>query len=1117
VDGWNDIRRVARSCHADALSSTSGDRSALNLARALVRKKDLELSYYAAGSRFKVGVLGCFERIAETVHVQSGLEPAEEAETIAHELGHFYLHRDPLHEVTRHSPALGGDRVDGGGAKVEGYSPRERKEVQADVFAGEFLCPADWLRDEFAIRKRKPHEIANALGVRLNVVVNQLVRALLLPPLADLKATKTDGAVIALDESQAKAATWGAGPLLIDAGPGTGKTRTLVHRVKHLLDRGITPGRILALTFSNKAAEEMRERLSPLGPDAAIEMWVGTFHAFGLELIRKWPSAVGRTSAVQPIDDAGSLKLLEDRLARLKLHHFQNLFEPAYELVHVLRAISRCKDELVGPAQYRTEAEKALAAAVATGDEEAITQAEKAVEVAGVYEVYEQALIESDGIDFGDQIWRAAELIEKNADVKAYIDRFDHILVDEYQDVNNASARLLKAIAQAKRGIWVVADERQSIYRFRGAEPSNVARFVGDYNGQKLSLSTNYRSFGAVVQVFEKFSAAMGGGKMAGRWTAKRGKGGEVSLTVSPTVGEEAQSIKSAIERMRENGVAYRDQAILSRTHLTLARLTRTLEQLGVPMLYLGDLFERHEIRDLLSLLGIGAEFGDVGLVRVAGLPEYNVLRTDSRALLKWARVNNMPLNAALVRTDEVDGISPSGKAGLRLLGHHLDGLADASPWTVLTTWLFERSNYLVPLLHSNAPEAQQKLIAIYHLLKVCGEQAAMGHSSRKAFLSRIRRIEALNQDTSYRLVGSEAADMDAVRVMTIHGSKGLEFRGVHFPGLATRYMPTIRQGTRCPPPPSLSYLAMDATGHDAEEGCLFFVALSRAKDFLSLSRAERYTTQNASPSKFLGSISGTVSSVRFSGEGIGATTATALSPPIARTRYQERELALYNQCPSRYRYEVIEELRGAHDETPYLMFHRCVYTAVGLLEQERQAGRPATADIGLDRLATAWEDHGPKGHGFEAYYRAEAERMVRTMASAIAKETGTYERSEWVVPVGGYEVAVTPDRVRVAATGTVHVQRIRTGRKTKSEPDNAIYSLLRRGAAAKYPGKTVSVETFYLSTGEAVVVGPRNDDKLVGEYTSAISGIERGDFHPEPDARRCPNCQCYFMCETNA
>ncbi|TSA02997.1 MAG: ImmA/IrrE family metallo-endopeptidase, partial [Planctomycetaceae bacterium] len=788
MDTWIDIRRKAREFHEKALSRAEGDRRASSLIAAALAIDDLVVEHYEPGSIVDKSVLGFLERASRLINIASHLDAKEEAVVTAHEIGHFKLHHDPRNEVTVTAHILGGDPIESGAGRVEGYSSRERKEIQADVFAGEFLCPSDWLRKEYVERGRHPAEIAAELGLPPNLVMNQIIRALLLPPIRPAQA-ETASQPIVLDDSQKTAATWSNGPLLVDAGPGTGKTRTLIHRIRHLLENGVEAGSILALTFSKKAAEEMRERLSVMDAQAAIEMWVGTFHAFGMEILTKWPDRVGRTGKVRILDQTGSLAILEDNLTKLPLHHFQNLYEPVFELVHVLRVISRCKDELITPSMYRDAAVASERSATTAEDRE---KAEKALEVAAVYDVYEQLLKENNAVDFGDLVMLSARMIEEHADIREHFHaRFTHIVVDEYQDVNRASACLLRILCGPDTGVWVVADQRQSIYRFRGAEPSNVARFEQEFSGTRQSLGHNYRSFASVVRAFERFSAAMTGNAMAGSWHSHRGNGGETCITVAPTLAAEAEAIRDKIEELRTKGVPYSSQIILARSHLTLARITGVLEQLGVPLLYLGDLFERPEIRDLLSLIGLDAEYGGIGLVRVVVMPEYGASREDALALIRWAKDNRVSIFDALKQVSSIEGLTAPGRNGLAKLGTQLDGLGFAtSPWVLLTTWLFERSDYLRPLLLASDIRSQQKLVAIYHLLKVCGEQVAMGDPSRRRFLERIRRIEALNEDTMYRAVASEATDMDAVRVMTIHGSKGLEFPAVHLPAMATRYMP---------------------------------------------------------------------------------------------------------------------------------------------------------------------------------------------------------------------------------------------------------------------------------------------------------------------------------------
>ncbi len=1122
MDAWHEIRIIARRCHAKALTDSGGKRDAAALNQAAMLSEDLHLHRFEPGTKVGDGVLGFLDRPALMVNIASSQpkedETKEEAEekakkeavVIAHELGHFFLHKDPRNEVNILDPGLGGDTVDSGAGVVQGYSPRERKEVQADVFAGEFLCPSDWLREEL-LAGRRPTGIAKKLGVPTNLVMNQAIRSLLLPELTEPEVDDDDTPMLfKLDASQQEAVGWDDGPLLVDAGPGTGKTRTLVSRIQRLLDKDVPPASILALTFSNKAAEEMRERVSAASEETSIEMWIGTFHAFGLELLQKWPSDIDRTMDVRILDQANSLALLEDNLSRLSLSHYQNLYEPAFDLADILKAISRCKDEMILPDEYETEA-KAFLASATPEEQEA---AEKAVEVARVYRVYEELLFENDAVDYGDLVMKSAQLLESSPVIRnEYHDLFEHILVDEYQDVNLASARLLRALNSPQSDVWVVADQRQSIYRFRGAEPANVARFEAEFEGSRRTLQYNYRSGQPVVHTFDAFAASMQN-VTAGGWIAHRGSVGGVTMTVAANVASEAAAIRDQIEKFRSNGIAYEDQIILGRTHLTLGRVCAELERLGVPLLYMGDLFERSEIRDLLSLVALDAEFGGISLVRVAALPEYSVARSDALKVIRWAAEKEISVFETLNRVTEIEELTERGQTGLSLLGDHLDGMGPrTSPWTLLTTWLFERSNYLQPLLLSNDAKSQQCLIAIYQFLKVCGEHMIVDNPSRKRLVSRIRRIKALSQDKVYRAVSSEASTMDAVRVMTVHGSKGLEFGVVHLPAIATRYMPMSRPWNRCPPPPSLAHLGIQADDHGAEEECLFFVALSRAKDHLSLSRAERYTTKRASPSKFLVPIKGCLLSQQTAKTAAIHTDQEELAPPVPLERYDVRALETYLKCPAQYSYEKIDNLTGSTSDSAYVGFHRCVSRTIGWLEDERQTGRQHDVASAMDHLDTDWKAVGPSRHANESFYRAIAESMITKMASVIENEDVRYERASWDVNIEGKLITVTPDRVFIDSQDIVHVQKVRNSRKTKSEPGKPIYALLRHGAAQRYPEQSVVVETMYPATGEAVPTDPKKDSTHLSNYANAIAGIESGSFPAKPDSRSCSARPCYFIC----
>ena len=259
---------------------------------------------------FNPGIFGSLNRSARLVNVAKHQDPADEQVVIAHEIGHYRLHRDPHNEVTVRPHGLGGDPIDSGAGRVEGYSPRERKEVQADIFAGEFLCPADWLREEYVNRGTPPARDREGTWAAASSG-HEPDDPCVAVAAACARPSRIRRASHVLDASQEAAATWGEGPLLVDAGPGTGKTRTLVRRIKHLLEKG-SPSRLDSRPDLFEQGGRGNAR-TPVGmnADAAIEMWVGTFHAFGLELVTKWPSSVGRTSKVRILDQTGSLALLE--------------------------------------------------------------------------------------------------------------------------------------------------------------------------------------------------------------------------------------------------------------------------------------------------------------------------------------------------------------------------------------------------------------------------------------------------------------------------------------------------------------------------------------------------------------------------------------------------------------------------------------------------------------------------------------------------------------------------------------------------------------------------------------------------------------------------------------
>ena len=434
MEGFDIVRVLAKHMHEEACAHAGGENSATELLSGATAITGIERRAVPDDDPLLCGAEAILDPSVSAIFFKKGVSSDLAAFYQAHEFGHHFLDSTAgACSASDINVTMSEERIPLGVQRVEGYGQRERRECQANVFACEFLLPRDEARRLFLEELISATEIAQRIGVPIGLVYQQLSRALLVPEI--VASTGPSHNVPALDASQKAAAEVVTGPHLIEAGPGTGKTRTLIARIDYLLDRGTDPSSILALTFSNKAAEEIRERVAVSTPNAAPAIWAGTFHAFGLEVLRKFGHHLGLNPNVRLVDPGDSLLLLEERLPSLPLKHYLQLYEPAFALRDILGAISRAKDELIGPDKYRQFGEKMLAA---TGvDEDALERAEKVIEVADVFAAYEDILQEEGVVDFADLIVRPVKLLQDHPEVReALREQYKWILVDEYQDVN---------------------------------------------------------------------------------------------------------------------------------------------------------------------------------------------------------------------------------------------------------------------------------------------------------------------------------------------------------------------------------------------------------------------------------------------------------------------------------------------------------------------------------------------------------------------------------------------------------------------------------------------------------------------------------------------------------
>jgi superfamily I DNA/RNA helicase/Zn-dependent peptidase ImmA (M78 family) len=1069
------------------------------------------------------GAQAVYSREHKEIYFCETTEPRLAAFHLAHEYAHHWLDEtvascrdDDLDVATPAEPemSLVGEQ--------DAYSPKERAEAQANLFAREFLLPRDKLRRLCQRELFDADRIASDVGVPIDLVMQQLADALLLPeersgiePISE-EPPPDHTQVLAIDASR--------GPHQVRAGPGTGKTRTLVGKVKRLIDLGEEPRVILVLTFSNFASQDLAARIRRSVRQRATGVWVGTFHAFGLELLRKYGDALGLPSDVRLVDRAGSLMLLEELLPDLGLNHYLDLAYPMWKLRSVLGLISRAKDELVTPEGYEQLAQRMLSDA---RDEEAQEEADRALEVGHAYAIYDRALRDRGLVDFGDLIARPTELLRTRHDIRDEVrSGRRHVLVDEYQDMNRASGMLLREIVAPGHGPWVVGDIRQSIYRFRGASPLNMARFADDFPGATVTdLGINYRSGGRIIRTFEEFGRGMPTVALAPLVALEAHHGettGHIGFNVASSFEAECDGVRRNIQTDVAHGGRFGNHAILARSHTTLARLARHLERAGVPCLYFGDFFERPEIRDLLALLSLVSERTGIGLFRVAQLPQYAVPVSDVAAVFRWRHGQRIAMLRALRRLEEIPDVSEAGRSSLQRLANDLvDVKYPISAHRFLLRHLFRRGIYLETQIRDDTVLGQQRRLAIYQLLQFAFSfRPSPGMDPKRAFLEHVRRLEILDEEKQLRQLPAAASEIDAVRMMTVHAAKGLEFPVVHIPSTTARHFP-VNRPEQDPPPPGLidSDVLMS---REAEEESLFFVAMSRAQSGLHVSRAVKYgggAWANVKPSPFLYRIEAHLprrpdAPPTWTDEGLAEPSGPILEPPAVREAWPARAVETYLDCPRRFYYEEVLLLDADENPTPFLRFQSALHATMAWLRgtlssEERRAGAAA-------RLAQDWDQIGPRGHAFETIYRTAADQML---ATALLLMDGKSLPPEVSLTLGGGVVVTSrADRISSSPDG-IMLQRFKAGRLSKEERPKARYVVMQAALRAGAPGTRVEFEHVSLLTGERRS-STLAEKKLPGEIAKlerAFTSIAAGHFEPAPSDFKCPRCPYYFICPAHS
>ena len=677
--------------------------------------------------------------------------------TLAHELGHAMLHRQAGQQHFSRNPSQLTTELGQGVSREDlcqtsdvreevtgliyqqqaeellgtglSYDPRSQRELAANIFAAELLMPLERVRALYLVGEAPANKLASVFDVSNAAMLNRLAGLLqeTKEPSTRAEADRPAEAAPArkqYDEFQ-QAAIEAPVPALIVAGPGSGKTSTLIGRAEYLIDTlGIPPENILALTFSRKAAEEMQERLQRV-LDAQALPKVSTFHAFCAELLRSYGSLVGLRQDFAFVDDAEGYFLLLRLAAELPLRHYQNLNTPTYYFPAILSGISRAKDELVTPAEYKRLALHMLEQA-STGEE--IEEAEKALEIAEIYALYQAALGRQGDTDFGGLIMLTVQLLQEHAGLRQELrQKYQHILVDEFQDINRASGVLLRELAGDARRVWVVGDANQAIYSFRGASPANIASFHDDYPGAVvLPLSCNYRSRPDIVSLAEAFRCEhLEPGSAQGTVQTARPTATDtyVTLATAPDEASELNGLISDIRRKQAAGYNFRDMVVLCRTRAQARKITQALVSANLPVIERGGMLEQEHIKNLVSIVMLLAEPSGMGILRAARQPDHLLMQSDIEALLLAAREQKCSPVKLMLR-DEAGGdhngsplqaLSIDGRRSRARLATILKALyLTQNVWSLLVDYLFIETSLVRGLLASVENAQARAVLADY-------------------------------------------------------------------------------------------------------------------------------------------------------------------------------------------------------------------------------------------------------------------------------------------------------------------------------------------------------------------------------------------------------------------
>jgi len=958
---------------------------------------------------------------------------------------------------------------------------------------------------------------------------------------------------IQLTFQQKEAVEHGEGPLLIVAGAGTGKTLVITHRIAHLIDSKMAkPEEILAVTFTEKAAAEMAERVDVLVPYGFANVPISTFHAFGDRILREFGLELGLNPDFQVLSQPEQVIFFRDHLFDFPLKHYRPLSDPTQFIRAMLMVISRAKDEDVSPGEYLEYVEKLRKRVKDNSDDKAVLEeVEKQEEIAGTYAKYQELMVQEGKVDFGDQVSLVLRLFRERPTILRQVqERYRFILVDEFQDTNYAQFQLVQFLGGEKANITVVGDDDQSIYKFRGAAISNILNFVDVHpNAKQVVLTENFRSTQVILDTAYRLITHNNPDRLEiknqidKRLVAQEKEGPPVEHIHCDTLTTESDRVAQTVRGLVESKkVTYSDIAILVRVNNNADPFLQALNMKEIPWRFTGNrgLYSRPEIKLLISFLRAITDFEDsLSLYQLASSEIYEFSMEDLHRCVNLAHRQKRSIYTVLKKLDEIEelkGISAESRATIQKiledLHKYLEMSRDNATGVVLYQFI-TASGYLKRLTQGWNSEDGVKVQNIAKFFDVIWSFSQVAQEDR--VLHFVRYLELLIEAGDDPGTVEADPDADAVNVMTVHKAKGLEWPVVFLVSLLHNRFPHTRRKDPIELPDELvKEMLPSGDFHLQEERRLFYVGMTRTKDRLYLTSAQDYggvRQRKVSPFVLEALDRPHVDEVQIKAKAEERIRRFAPPPegvvesmaPISGDRIlnlSHFQVDDYLTCPLKYKYVHILRVPILPHHT--VIYGKALHAAVERYHRQKINGQAVRLEDLIRAYEGAWKNVGflsreHEERRFEAGREALRLFIEREDASGIVPKL-IEEKFSFVL--GNNRVAGRWDRVDERNGEIVIVdfkssevfQQEAAVRRAKESLQLAIYSMAYVKVFDRLPD---GIELHFLESG---LVGKASVTEKMLKKTEekihkAAEGIRRRDYTATPGYQACKYCAYADIC----